>query len=1081
MNIRLTALTALSVLSNYLYGQETLLLRSPSVGNDRIAFAYASDIWTVSKTGTDPRRLTVNQDVEFEPVLSPDGNWIAFSGNYDGNVDVYVISVNGGMPRRLTYHPGQDIVRGWHGTKILFASTRASFSGRFTRFFEVETATGIETLIPLPEGHQGNISPDGKFLAYIKNPDPTDKAGVYRPFKLYRGGNMPKIWILNLGNNEIEEIPAANSNNTRPVWIGNDVYFLSDRDNRNTNVYKYDRASKQVVKLSEFSDFPVKTLQSNGKELAFEQAGKIFLMDAAGKHTALKLRLDADIPGKRPHLENASNSIRHVHVSPSGLRAVFEARGEIVTVPAEKGDIRNVTNSPAAHDRDPAWSPDGKYIAYFSDESGEYELRIRDQKAEQAAIKIPLGEPNFYYNPVWSPDSKKIIFNDKHLRLYYVDIDQKKPVKIDDDTYDRPDASFDAGWAPDSKWITYNRKGKNNLRNIYIYELATAKAHQLTDGLSEATNPVFSKDGKYLFFVASTNYSRNIGWLDMSSYDNVAVSNIYGVVLSKNNPSMLIPQSDEETIKPSTQPKADSSKTPVKKPDSVRVTATIDLDGIGQRIEALPLSAKNYFGLNGSADGKLYYLSTEPGSPNATLSAYDIAKQKSDPVVAGLNDYIITADGKKMLYSARGAFGIVSLAGKVNIGDGTLNTSDMKVMVEPEKEWKQMFEELWRIERDFFYVENLHGADWKAIRKKYEMFLPYVGHRDDLNYLFHEMMSELVIGHNYVGSGDYPEVINVNVGLLGADYELADGFYKFKKIYSGMSWNPGIKAPLVQPGIKINEGEYLVAVNDIPLDSKTNLYSLFQNTAGKQTRISTNSKPSLEGAKQQTVIPVASEAGLRLMDWVEANRKKTDELSKGRIAYVYMPNTGGDGYTFFNRYYFSQLDKQAVIIDERFNGGGSAPDYVIDLLGRSVTNYWKNRDGDIMQTPQAVIDGPKAMIVNEYAGSGGDLLPYMFRYNKLGQIIGKRTMGILVGIYNYPVLMDGGTMTAPRLGIFSKDGKWVVENEGVSPDVEIDITPKDVLAGRDPQLEKAVEVLMKQIPEKKPIIVPKDPVRAVQK
>jgi len=1055
-------------------------LRSPSLSNDRIAFAYASDIWTVSKTGADPRRITVNQDVEFEPILSPDGTTIAFSGNYDGNIDVYTVPVNGGMPKRLTYHPGNDVVRGWHGSKILFTSSRASFSTRFNRFFEVDMKSGVETLLPIPEGHQGNISPDGKYLAYIKNPDPTDKAGVYRPFKLYRGGNMPKIWLFNFDNKEIEEIPASNSNNTRPVWVGNDICFLSDRDNRNTNIYKFDRVSKQVVRLSSFTDFPVKTLHSNGKELVFEQGGKLHLMDASGKAVTLQIQLNADIPTKRSHLENATGSIRNYHISPSGVRAVFEARGEILTVPAEKGDIRNISNSPAAHDRSPAWSPDGRYIAYFSDKAGEYELVISDQKGEAQPISISLGEPDFYYNPVWSPDSKKIIFNDKHLRLFYVDINQKKPVKIDDDTYDRPDASFDASWSPDSKWITYNRKGKNNLRNIYLYEISAGKAIQLTDGLSEATNPVFTKDGKYLFFVASTNYSRNVGWLDMSSYDNVPVSNIYGVVLSKSDPSLRLPQSDEELLKPASILKKDSTRPVTKKGDSARATATIDLSGLNERIEPLSLPAKNYFALSGAVDGKLYYLSTEPGAADATLSFYDIAKQKSETVVTGINDYAISADGKKMLYSARGAYGIVPIAGKLSIGDGSLNTSEMKVMVDPEKEWKQMFDELWRIERDFFYVENLHGADWKEIRKKYEVFLPFVGHRDDLNYLFHEMMSELVIGHNYVGSGDYPDVINVNVGLLGADYEIANGYYRFKKIYSGMSWNPGIRAPLIQPGIIVKEGEYLVAVNDVPLDSSTNIYSLFQNTAGKQIRISTNSRPSLQGAKHQLVIPVSSEAGLRQMDWVEGNRKKTDELSKGKIAYVYMPNTGGDGYTFFNRYYFAQLDKQAVIIDERFNGGGSAPDYVIDLLGRSVTNYWKNRDGDIMQTPQAVIDGPKAMIVNEYAGSGGDLLPYMFRYNKLGEIVGKRTMGILVGIYNYPVLMDGGTMTAPRLGIFSKEGKWVVENEGVIADTEVEMTPKEVIAGRDPQLEKTIEILLKKIPEKKLLTVPKDPVRAVQ-
>lgn len=1052
--------------------QETLLLRSPSASKDKLVFAYASDIWVADKDGHHPVRLTVNPDVEFEPKISPDGKWVAFSGNYDGNVDVYVISINGGQPKRLTYHPSQDIVRGWNGDKIVFASTRASFSTRFMRLFQVDALNGREENLPLPEAHQGSFSPDGKWLAYIKNPDPSEKAGVYRPFKLYRGGNMPEVWLFNMATKETEKVPSGNASNTRPVWAGGALYFLSDRDGKGFNICRYDLDSKQVNQLTHYTDYAVKSLTSNGTELVYEQAGRIFILPVGGNSPKqVPITVSTDIPFNRPHFEKAGNAIRNFDISPTGIRAVFEARGEIITVPLDKGDARNITNTPGAHERNPAWSPDGKYIAFFSDESGEYQLVLRDQKAMQPSVTIRLNEADFYYTPVWSPDSKKILFSNKHLQLFYVDIDTKKLVKIDEDSYDRPDAFFAASWSADSKWITYHRKLPNMLRAVFVYELAAGKPVRITDGRSEAGNPVFSRDGKYLFFTASTNYGRSVGWLDMSSYGNEPSSNIYAILLSKKTASPLAPESDEEPVKADT---SKSGETAAKAGAAMQV----DLDNIEQRTIALPIATGNYFHLSGAVEGKLYYVSNSSGE--TSLMAYDIAKRKSESIADNTNDYAISADGKKLLYVSGPVYGIAATGGKIAPGTGKLNTDGLKTLVDPQKEWKQEFDELWRIERDFFYVENMHGANWKAIKSKYESFLPFVGHRDDLNYLFHEMMAELVIGHNYVGAGDYPDPVVVNTGLLGADYEVNNNMYRITKIYSGLSWNPSFKAPLAQPGLQVKPGDYLVAVNGVPLDARINLYSLFQNTVGRQVRISTNAQPSLSGATESVVQPIGSETNLRLMDWVEGNRRKVDELSGGRVAYVYMPNTADDGYTFFNRYYFSQLDKDAVIIDDRFNGGGSAADYVIDLLSRSVTNYWKNRDGDIMKTPQGVIDGPKAMITNEYAASGGDLMPWMFQQKKLGTLVGKTTLGILVGIYNYPELMDGGTMTAPRLGIFSKDGKWVVENEGVKPDVEVEMTPKEVIAGKDPQLEKAVEVLMKQLGPHKVIKAPKDPVRVAQ-
>jgi tricorn protease len=1058
-----------------LQAQETLLLRHPSISNNKIAFAYGSDIWTVNRDGSNAQRLTINPDVEYNPCISPDGQWVAFSGNYDGNIDVYVVSINGGSPKRLTFHPGVDVVRGWSGNKVMYASTKESATPRYQRLFLADAATGQDEVMKMPEATEGSVSPDGKYTAYIKVNDPSDGNRNYRPFKLYRGGLMPRVWIFNNANYEVEEIPGSKGNNNiRPIWVGNQIYFLSDRDNHNVNIYSYNTQSKEVKKLTDYKDYDVKTLNSDGKDLVFEQAGRIHLMNlSGGKVSDLSIALNADLTTKRPHWENGENTIRDGAISPTGVRAVFETRGDIVTVPLEKGDIRNITHSPGVNDRSPAWSPDGRYIAYFNDDGGEYKLKIKDQKGDKEETTINLDEGNFYYRPVWSPDSKKISYSDKHMRLYYVDVNEKKPVFIDQDLFDRPDAFFGASWSPDNNWIVYNRKLKNNLRAIFVYDVANKKTHQLTDGTSEAASPTFSRDGKYIFFTASTNYGRSVGWLDMSSYENPVRNSIYAIVLTKETPSPLSLESDEEMVKGG-DTTAKTSNTGTAR--NVR----IDFDDIDQRIVALPLPEKNYSNLQGWADGKLFFLQREAGGGPSSLMVYDIVKRKTDTHMAGVTNFALSADGKKILYNLNNAYYLVSSATKPNGTDGKLNLTDLKIWSDPEKEWAQMFREVWRIERDFFYVENLHGADWKAIKTKYEKFLPYVSHREDLSYLFNDMMSELVIGHNYVNQGDYPDPVNVNVGLLGADYEMVNGKYRFKKIYSGLNWNPGFLAPLTQPGVNVEEGDYILSVNGVPVDASNNIYSVLQNTAGKQTRILVNKKPSMDGAREYTVVPVASEANLRLMNWVEGNRKKVSDLSGGRLAYVYLPNTGGDGYTFFNRYYFSQLDKDGVILDERFNGGGSAADYIIDMLNRKVSNYWKNRDGDIMKTPEAVIDGPMAMVTNGYAGSGGDLMPYLFRQKKLGPLVGTTTHGILVGIYNYPVLMDGGTVTAPRLGIFSTDGKWIIENEGVAPDVEVEQTPKEVINGKDPQLEKAVDLVFKQLGPKKEIKAPPPPVRAVK-
>jgi tricorn protease len=895
-------------------------------------------------------------------------------------------------------------------------------------------------------------------------------------WKRSRGGRTTKIWIGDMADSSVEEIPRTNSNDFTPMWAGDNIYFLSDRNNKNVTLYAYNTKTKRVTEAINNTGLDLKSASAGPDGIVYEQFGSINIYDwKSNKSTKVNITLNGDLPQVRPRYERVAQRIANIAISPTGARAVFEARGEIISVPAEKGNARNLTNTSGVAERDPAWSPDGKWIAYFSDESGEYALHLREQSTTGETKKIILGNPSsYFYSPRWSPDSKKILFTDKRLNLWYLEIEKGTPVKVDTTTYENPFQVFDPNWSPDNKWIVYTKQLKNRLCAVYVYSLETSKATQITDGLSDARYAAFDKNGKYIYFMASTDTGPTTGWLDMSAFPFQTSRSVYAIVLKKTDPSPLAPESDEE--KPQEQ-KPPTPPVPGAKPEPV--TVTIDFEKIGQRIVTLPLPSRDYQGLVTAKAGLFFVLENVPVSgvsatPQIGLSVhkFEMDKRKAEKVLDGVIAFDVSANGEKMLFGQfPGRYTIASTVLPMKPGEGVLNVGDMEVYVDPRAEWQQMYREVWRIQRDFFYDPTFHGYNIKAGEEKYKIYLDGLASRADLNYLFQEMLGNMVVGHHNSFGGDAPQPTRYSVGLLGCDYRVENGRYRFAKIYDGENWNPGLTAPLTQPGVNVKEGDYLLAVNGRELKAIDNVYSFFQETAGKQVTIKVGPNPDGKDAREVVVIPTSGEGGLRNLAWIEDNRRKVYELSGGKLAYVYLPNTGGAGYTNFNRYYFAQIDKEGAVIDERFNGGGTAADYIIDAMRRPLMNYWSTREGEDFTTPVHSIFGPKTMIINEYAGSGGDLMPWLFRKAKIGSLVGKKTWGGLVGIYTYPTLIDGGYVSAPRVAFRNAEGELDVENKGVSPDVDVDLDPKAWRAGRDVQLEKAVEVTMdvlKKNPMRKP-------------
>ncbi|UCF21459.1 MAG: PD40 domain-containing protein [Gemmatimonadota bacterium] len=1052
--------------------EEARLLRSPAISAEQIAFVYANDIWIVGPSGGDARRLTTFQGAETEPHFSPDGSMVAFSGQYDGNIDVYVVAVAGGEPRRLTWHPGPDLVRGWtnDGSRVVFATGRGTAPVPYAQFWTVPLSGGMPEVMPIPRVYQGKFSPDGERFVYQEiQPWETE-------WRNYRGGQNNPIRIIDLETLEVEKLPWEGSSDNNPVWIEDRIFFLSDRDFA-MNVWSYDLAGGQLEQRTFFKEFDAKNLEAGGGTLVFEMGGYLYRMDPdGGEPQKLSVSVRGDFPWARPHWENVGDQIQAGSISPTGKRAVFEARGDIFTVPAEKGDVRNLSRNSGAAERAPAWSPDGKHISWYSDAGGEYQLVIADQYGEgRRTIKLP--DPTFYYTPVWSPDSKHIAFGDADRNLWVVDVERGAAKLIDNEGFAHPYRLIYPEWSPDSKWIAYTKRLKNEYNAIFAYSLESGESTQLTDGLSDSRSPAWDKSGKYLYFLASTDYGLNVGWLDLSSLERPLTFAIYMAVLPADEPSPLLPESDDEEAE---EPKEGAEEEEEDGKEEVEVR--IDFAGIDQRIISLDVPARNYGSLQAGEEGTIFYTESIPNQDGLVLHRYKLEDREAKEAMSGINAFRLSSDGKKLLYAAPGdVWGIVDAGGESKPGDGKLDTGALRMKVDPQEEWRQIFREAWRYQRDYFYVENVHGLDLDWAYQTYGPWVEHVRHRADLTYILDILGGETAIGHSFTGGGDWPDVETVPVGLLGADLEVANGRYRIAKIYTGENWNPELRAPLSGPGIDARVGDYILAVDGVELTTAMNPFSVFDRTANKQTVLTLNDRPEREGAREVTVVPVASEFALRSRDWVEGNRRKVDELSNGQLAYVWLPNTGGSGYTYFNRYYFAQKNKKGAVVDERWNGGGFIADYVVDLMSRELLGYFNNPVGDKQPwtAPNAAIWGPKVMIINDAAGSGGDMLPYMFRLKGIGPLVGTRTWGGLVGIWDVPPLVDGGYITAPRGGFYNLEGEWDVENIGVAPDYEVELEPKLVAEGRDPQLERAVEVALEllEVEGVKLLSQPPDPVR----
>jgi len=1081
----------------------TRLLDQPAVSANHVAFAYAGDLWVAQRDGSDVRRLTAHQGEESRPRFSPDGATIAFSGQYDGNVDVYVVSVEGGEPKRLTWHPGDDLVQGFthDGRAVAFTSQRDVHTRRFFHLFSVPVEGGFPTGYGLPSCSKAALSPDGKKIAYL----PLGEA--FTQWKNYRGGTASRIWIYDVADHSVVQVPQPEGrcNDTDPMWVGDRLFFRSDRAGE-FNLFAYD-AQKSVAQLTRHDDFPIQNGSSGGGTIVYEQAGWLHLFDPSStRATRLAIEVRSERVDTRPRFAKGEQYVRSSSLSPSGARVALGFRGEIVTLPAEKGDARNLTQTPGANERYPAWSPDGKTIAWFSDESGENQLVLAPQDGRGERRTIRLDGAGFYDGAKWSPDGHSISYRDNSRTLRVLDVASGASKAVAHDSIYGVYANIAHNWSPDSRWLAYAAGTKTGFKHVELYDTRDGTTHTVTDGLSDVSEPVFDAGGKYLYLTASTDAGPYLTWFSQASADVEQTNSLYLVCLAKDTPSPLAKESDEEGSEKDAD-KKDGEKKDADKEDADKKDASadaedesakyaddekdakkpaappveIDFEGLGQRIVALPLPRAFYSELQAGDAGQLFYRRAErgefrSGTPAKTaLARFDLKERKEKRLLEDVASYQLSGDRKKVLVRNGDGAWIRPVGDKIDLEKGKLATASIQVRVDPRVEWRQIFDEAWRINRDCFYDPGMHGADWPAMRTKYEQFLPYVATRGDLTRVIRWMCSELAVGHHRTGGGDtLVKADEIPGGLLGADYEVVGDRYRFKKVFGGLNWTPDLRAPLTEPGVQVGVGDYLLAVEGRELHADEDVHARFENKAGQRVELTVGPNADGSGSRTVVVVPIEDEIPLRNRDWVEGNIRRVTEATQGRVAYVHVPNTAEQGFVYFKRYFFPQSDREAIIVDERYNGGGSVADYYIDILRRPYVSHWATRYGESFATPQAAIFGPKVMLIDESAGSGGDLLPWMFRKFELGKLIGRPTWGGLVGTLGFPELMDGGSVTAPNLGFWTEEEGFGVENVGVPPDIEVEQWPALVREGHDPQLERAIQEVMAEL-DKNPRKAAKQP------
>ncbi len=1049
----------------YLWAIQGRVMRFPDIKNGKIVFSYGGDLWIVSENGGIARRLTAHPGLELFPKFSPDGKWIAFTGQYDGHFEVYIIPSQGGEPRRLTYlgevktpeRFGPDnLVMGWSpdGKYVLFRSRYGVFDTWLGKLYLVSTMATPPKPLPLPYGGLASFSPDGRKIVFNR---------IFRDFrtwKKYKGGMAQDIWIYDLKTLKLKRITKYEGSDRFPMWAGDKIYFVSDRVGWRLNLFSYDLKTGKITQLTHFKDYDVMWPSYGDGKIVFEKGGRLFLYNTStGKTREVRVEIPTDRLWARPHWVSLKDRVEDFDISPHGKRLVVVARGDIFTVPAKKGDILPLTRSSSSRERYATWSPDGKWIAFVSDMGGEDEIYIM-KKDGGKPIKIASGGKCFKYSLVWSPDSRKIAWADKNLALWYVDIHEKKPHLVDKA---RVWEIREYAWSPDSQWIAYAKPEDNMLSSIFLYSLKEGKIYRATSKMNDDKSPAFDPKGRYLFFISSRDYHPTLGHFELS-YTYNKMDRIYAVLLRPDVKNPMAPEDDQETL----------NKEKNEKPKKEEKKFSIETGGLLHRVVAFKMKPGNYYGL--SSDGeRVFYLAAGNMGENPKLMAYDLSKRKAYVVVEGARSYALSADGKKLAYMAGKTLGILDSSAKgASPGKGKVNLEGLKAKIHPLQEWKEIFMEAWRLERDFYYLPNMHGINWKEMIKRWGSLVPYISHRFDLNYLIGEMQSELGTSHAYVGGGDYPKFDKTNVGYLGADFVKGkNGYYRISKILEGANWEAKYRSPLRAPGIKVKEGDYLIAIEGQEVRWPHQIGEFLEERAGKLTRILVNSRPSAEGAWEIKVIPIANEMPLRYYNWVLNNRRKVEKLSGGKIGYLHIPDMSLEGLNEFVKAYYAQFDKQGIIIDVRFNGGGFVSGMILERLRRIVAAMAAPRNAAPETYPAAAYHGYLACLVNHYSASDGDIFPYFFKYYKLGPVIGTRSWGGVVGIRGYRRLLDGGYITTPEFGHYGLNGKWIIENHGVDPDIVVDNPPGALVRGRDPQLEKAVEILMEKIKKAPPKLPPK--------